>query len=119
MDQLNWHLIAVGAIAPPIAAVLLAYPFWRKDQMIFGNVFGTAVIFSAAVALIFREYAEIDLAVKRCLDEGYTCFPQPSAFTRFAIYAIVGLVEIFALFYISLKVEERMRRKLYSPEWRR
>jgi hypothetical protein len=116
---LNWNLIAIGIVAPALVAVLVAYPFWRKEQMIFGNVVGTAVLFASAVALIFREYVEIDLITKRCLDQGQTCFPEPDSFTRFGIYASVGLLQIFGLFYVSIKVEEHKRRQLYSPEWRR
>lgn len=104
---------------PPAVAVLAAVPLWRRQQWIFGNIAGTVVIFAAALALIFREYVEIDLAVTACLEQGFTCFPEPSAFTRFAIYATIGLLEIFALFVLSLSVEQRRRRRDYAPEWRR
>ena len=43
---------------------------------------------------------------------------DPSAFARFAIYAGIGMSEVFALFTYSLRVEERMRRQGYAPEWR-
>jgi hypothetical protein len=119
VTQLNWNWIALGALVPPLVGMLLAYPLWRKEQMIFGNVLATVVIFAAALGLIFREYVAIDLMVKKCLDEGATCFPEPSAFTRFAIYASIGLVQIFLVFTLSLRVETRMRRRFYSPEWRR
>jgi hypothetical protein len=68
--------------------------------------------------LIMREYVVIDRLTKACLEAGETCFPVPSAFTRFAIYAFVGLIEVFILFSISLTVEERLRRRSYAPEWR-
>jgi hypothetical protein len=45
-------------------------------------------------------------------------FPSPSAFTRFAIYASLGMLEIFALFVASLVFEERQRGRDYAPEWR-
>ena len=53
-----------------------------------------------------------------CLDAGVVCFPEPSAFMRYAIYAGIGLIEVFALFTFSLKVEERIRNRAYAPEWR-
>jgi hypothetical protein len=53
------------------------------------------------------------------LDAGKTCFPEPSAFVRFAVYAGVGLVEVIALFFFSIKVDERIRSRDYAPEWRR
>ena len=48
-----------------------------------------------------------------------TCWPQPSAFSRYAIYAAIGLLEVIGLFLVSLKVERRMRRRHYAPEWQR
>lgn len=106
------------ALAPPAASLLAAWPFWRKGGMIFGNIVGTAIIFGTAFSLIMREYVEIDRAVQACLDADYVCWPEPGAFTRFAIYAFIGLAEVFALFTVSLRVEKRMRDRDYSPEWR-
>jgi hypothetical protein len=96
----------------------VAYPFWRKDQAIFGNIIGTAVMFTSAFAMILREHAITDRLVQRCLDEGTTCWPEPSAFTRYAIYASIALLEAIILFSLSLRVEERMRGRDYAPEWR-
>jgi len=115
---LNWSWIVVELIAPPIVATLLAYPFWRYEQPIFGNLVGTAIIFGTAFALILREYIELDRWSRACIDAGMTCFPHPAAFTRFAIYAFIGLFEVIALFSVSLKVDERRRRRGYDPEWR-
>jgi hypothetical protein len=86
--------------------------------MIFGNIAGTAVIFGTAFALILREYVELDRVTRACLDAGSVCWPEPGAFTRFAIYAFIGLIEVFALFGLSLKFERRMRDRDYAPEWR-
>ncbi|MGH8639063.1 MAG: hypothetical protein ACREUZ_18165, partial [Burkholderiales bacterium] len=61
---------------------------------------------------------EVDVLTQQCLDAGMVCWPEPSAFTRFAIYAFIGLVEVFALFTISLVFEERVRRRGYAREWR-
>ena len=106
------------AIAPLPVGVLVAFPFWRKRRMTLGNIFATAIIFAASIGLILREYAEIDKITTECLDNGIPCFPVPSAFTRFAIYAFIGLVEVFALFMVSLRVDDRIRRQAYAPEWR-
>lgn len=118
MNQLNWYWIGFAAIAPTVVGLVVAYLFWRTGQVIFGNVVGTGVIFSTAFGLIFREYSEIDAVVQACLDQGLACFPHPSAFTRFAIYAFIGLLEVFLLFYASLWFEERRRSRDYAPEWR-
>ena len=119
MAGLNWFWISIMATAPWMVAVLLALPFWRSRQMTFGSIVGTAVIFGTALGLILREYVEIDRIAQDCLDAGTTCFPSPSAFTRFAVYAFIGLLEVFALFIVSLKMEERWRRRDYAPEWQR
>jgi hypothetical protein len=119
VTELNWKWIALGMTVPSIVALIAAIPLWRRDQYIFGNIAGTVFIFAAALALIFREYVEIDTATTACLDAGTTCWPEPSAFTRFALYASIGLLEIFALFTVSLNVERRRRRRDYAPQWRR
>lgn len=118
MNELSWGWIALALTVPPLAAVLVAIPFWRTRQTVFGSIAGTAVIFAFAIGLILREYVELDRIVNECLDAGTMCWPEPSAFTRFAIYASIGLLEVFALFTLSLIVEERLRRRDYAPEWR-
>ena len=103
---------------PPIVGALVAYPFWRRREMIFGNLVGTAVILGTAFALILRESIEIEQITRRCLEAGYTCWPVPSAFSRYAIYTGIGMIEVFALFSRSLTVEARIRNRAYAPEWR-
>ncbi len=119
MNALNSYWNSIMATAPPIVAMLLALPLWRSRQMTLGSVIGTAVIFGTAMGLILREYVELDRIAQDCLDAGTICWPDPSAFTRFALYASIGLVEVFMLFFVSLKFEERRRRRGYAPEWQR
>src|SRR5262245_5244440 len=104
--------------APSIVGALVAYPFWRRREMIFGNLVGTAVILGTAFALILRESIEIEQVTRRCLEAGYTCWPVPSAFARYAIYSGIGMIEVFALFSWSLRIEARIRNRAYAPEWR-
>ena len=118
MTHLNWNWITLELTVPPIVAFIAAFPFWRKGGMIFGNIAGTAIIFGTAFALIMREYVEIDRMVQACLDAGEFCWPVPSEFTRFAIYAFIGLAEVFALFSLSLFFEKKLRDRDYAPEWR-
>jgi len=117
-EGLNWTWIAVMAVAPLPAALLVAFPIWRARQPILGNLAGTAVIFGASLALILRESVEIAALVHGCLDAGYTCWPHPPVIVRHAVYASIGLVEVVALFMVSLKVEHNLRRQHYAPEWR-
>ena len=115
---LNWYWIAIAATLPGSVGLIVAIPFWRRSEAIFGNIIGTAIIFAFAFAMIWREHVELDQIVKTCLDAGTVCWPQPAAFTRFSIYAFIGLVQVFVVFTLSLRVEERVRRREYSPEWR-
>ena len=117
--SLNWYWITMQLTVPSVLGLLLALPFWRRAEMIFGNILGSAVIFASAIGLIFREYVEVDRAVQACIDAGTTCWPEPSAFARFAIYASIGLGEVFLLFTVSLAVERRILNRGYAPEWRR
>jgi hypothetical protein len=117
VNGLNWQWIAVMATAPLIVGVLVALPVWRTTQVILGNLAGTAVIFGSALALILREFVELERLTRTCLDAGLTCWPEPSAFARYAIYASIALIEVFALFTLSLKVEQRIRNRHYAPEW--
>ena len=119
MFGLNWLWIGVMLVLPPLAAVLVAYPLWRAGSPIFGNIVGTMLIFGTALGLMFREYAELDRLMQNCLARnGEFCFPEPSGFARYAIYASIGLLEVFALFLFSLRIEHRVRTKDVAPEWR-
>ena len=119
MHHLNWYWIALELTAAPVMGLLVTLPFWRAGAMIFGNLTGTAVILGWGFALILREYVEIDRPSKPVSTTGVVCFPDPSAFTRFAIYASIAMIEVFVLFSVSLMVERRMRERDYAPEWRR
>ena len=119
VDRLSWSWIVLMCVVPMPFAVGVAAIGWRKNQMILGNIAGAAVIFGAALLSIFREYAVLDRLTQQCLDAGTTCWPQPSAFVRYAIYGAIGLIEVIAVFLFSLRVERRMRERDYAPEWRR
>jgi hypothetical protein len=114
----NWFSIGLMLAVGPVLSVLAAAPCWRQAQMILGNLAGTAVIFGTAIALILQEHVALERLAQRCLDAGFVCWPQPAAFVRYAIYAFIALFEVFALFMVSLSVEERIRRRGRDPEWR-
>ena len=118
MTTFNWFWITVAASVPLVGGVLVAYPIWRLNQPILGSLAGSTVIFGIAIALIMREHVELDRQVQACLARGFTCWPDPPAFTRYAIYAGIALMQVMALFSVSLKVEHRLRRRGYDPEWR-
>ena len=119
VNGLNWPWIALMCVGPLPFAVTVATVLWRRNEPILGNLAGTVVIFGSALAFILRESVVLDRLTRQCLDAGLTCWPQPSAFSRYAIYAAIGLLEVIGLFLVSLKVERRMRRRHYAPEWQR
>ena len=118
VNELNWFYIGVESVVPPIVGLIVALPFWLKEQPIFGNLAGSAIIFGAAFILIMREHVQLDHGIMSCFDQGMVCFPQPPAFTRYAIYASIALAEVIVLFMLSLRVEHRLRRRGYDPQWR-
>lgn len=118
MNGLNWTWIALLAIVPLPVGCLLAYPFWRRREVILGNIVGTMIIFGTTLAMILREYAEVDRIAQACIAAGTVCWPEPAAFTRYAIYAFIGLAGVFALFLVSIQVESNIRNRAYAPEWR-
>ena len=118
MIGVSWFWIAVAMTLPLAGGLLAAWPIWLTGQPILGNLAGSLVIFGSAIALIMRERTELDQLVQACLDAGTTCWPTPDAFTRFAVYAFIGLAEVIVVFLVSLRIETRQRRKGYSPEWR-
>jgi hypothetical protein len=118
VHELNWFWIAVALAAPTLLGGLVAFPVWLRGEPILGNLAGTTVIFGAAVALIMRERVELDRAAQACLDQGFVCWPDPAPFTRYAIYAFIALLEVIVLFLVSLRVEAKIRRRGYDPEWR-
>jgi hypothetical protein len=118
VNTLSWYWIGLEATVVPLAGLLVALPLWLKQQPIFGNIAGTVVMFGAAFSLILREHLQIEAVVGKCLDEGLPCFPHPDAFTRFAVYAFIALFEVILLFLLSLRVERKLRRRGYDPQWR-
>ena len=118
VNSLNWFWIAIAAVVPGPIGLLVAWPIWRVKEFVLGNLAATAVLFGAAFGFIMREKIELDRLAQRCADAGTYCFPNPTAFTRYAIYAFIALVQVIVVFSISLEVETRMRRRGYAPEWR-
>jgi len=119
VDRLNWPWIVLMCTAPLPLAAAVATLLWRRNEPILGNLAGTLVIFGSALGFILRESVMLNRLTRQCLDAGLTCWPQPSAFARYAIYAAIGLLEVMGLFLVSLRFERRTRRRHYAPEWRR
>jgi len=99
-------------------ALIVAVPLWLRFDPIIGNALGAGIIFVGAIAMISREYGDIQRMTNYCMETGTICSFSPEPFTRFAMYGLIGLAEACALFAVSLVVEERIRRRSFAPEWR-
>jgi hypothetical protein len=118
--EFSWNWLAAMAAVPLPLAFLVAIPIWRRREPILGNLTGSTVILGTALAMILRESVALDRLRAACLDSGFvSCWPTPTAFMRYAMYASIGLIEVIVLFLASLNVEKRMREQAYAPEWRR
>lgn len=117
---MNWYWIGVAATAPLIAALIVAYPLWRRGQSTFGSTAASMLVFVTGSLMIAREYAELERLTEQCVAEtGFECVFDPSPFSRFAVYAGIALLQAFAVFLIGIKADERKRSRDYAPEWRR
>ena len=114
---MSWLWIGVAVTVPSALALLVAWPFWRRDAAIIGNALGAGIIFIAAIAFIGREYVELQRLTAACLEAGRICSFHPEPFTRFAIYGLIGLCEACALFALSIRTEEKLRRKSSKWNW--
>ena len=83
------------------------------------TIAGSFVIFGACVALIARELIELQAFTNRCVELEIACAYHPEPFTRFCLYAAIALVQVFTLFVIGWKIEDRLRQREVAPEWRR
>jgi hypothetical protein len=119
MDHPDWVRIAVMCVLPLVLALPTASVLWRKGDVALGNIAGMGIIFVIALWLILLEYGELGRWTQACLDQGHVCEPTPSSFVRYSIYAAIGMIEVFVLFGVSLKVEEQNRNSGYAPEWKR
>jgi hypothetical protein len=114
----NWFWIAVAVVVPTALGFLTAWPLWRRGQGTLGSAAGASVIFICAAMLIGREYTELERLTEVCLAEtGYECIFSPSPFTRFAVYAGIGLLEVFFLFDAGIAADRRAYRRQFPSEW--
>jgi hypothetical protein len=115
----NWYWITIALIGPTLLGLLVAWPLWRMGHGTFGSTVGASIIFMCGAALIGREYTELQRLSEACVEAtGYECIFSPSAFTRFAIYAGIALVEVFFLFDRGIAADRRAYRKRFPSEWK-
>ena len=117
---MNLWWVAAASTIPLIPALLAAWPLWTRrvsDNM--GAIVGSGVVLVGVVGFIAREYGEVEKITAECIAREIGCHFHPDPFMRYAIFASIGMAQVFVLFVIGLYVEERQRRNDYAPEWRR
>ena len=107
---------------PTIIGLLVAVPFWfTRTGAIVGNVIAAAVIFAAVLALIGREFIAIDRVRQQCAEAELGCRDMVStadAFTRYAAYGLIGLLDTALIFTCHSRFEHKRSRSRYAKEWR-
>lgn len=118
--MLFWVAIALGV--PTSVGLLVALPFWfTRNNAVVGNMLAALVIFTAVLALIAREFIAIDQFRQHCLETGLGCRDLVSAekaFIRYATYALIGLLDVAAIFTLHSILERKRERRHYAKEWR-
>ena len=120
---MNWLWVAAALTVPTIVGILMAFPVWRwGTNPTIGAILGAFPVFIATVALIGREFIEIQQFYGECrtlLRRHIVCHElSPDEFTRFAIYCFIRMLEVFLLFYMSAVIEGRKREREFAAPWR-
>jgi len=120
---MNWRWIALAFTVPLALGILAAIPIWRRaKEPIIGGILGAFPVFICVVALIGREFIELQVFNHQCralLRQHIVCHePSPDAFTRFGIYCFIGMAQVFVLFILSQVVEGRRREGEFDLAWR-
>jgi Na+(H+)/acetate symporter ActP len=112
----NWSRLAISAVVPFLVALPIAALFWRKRRTTVGTVVGAGVVLIGTVLFMAVEYGGAVHYRLMCAEQNLPCRPSdPSDFVRIFSYALVGMVEVMALFLVSASV--RMRSRHRAPEW--
>jgi hypothetical protein len=118
-NTMSWFWIALALSLPFAVAVLVAWPFWGRSRDSLGSGVGSIFIFSCAVEFIAREYVELQQFSRECIVTEKVCSFHPEPFTRFCVYAFIGMAQVGTLFAISGAVERRIENAAFAKEWRR
>ena len=112
---------ALSALVVPLAlAVLVALPFWFTERnAIVGNVIGAGVIFVSTLGFVAREYIIFFRQRQDCLGTRAGCDGLSAAdgFTRFAIFGIIGMFDVAALFVMHAAFERRRANRGVERKW--
>jgi len=119
LRDINWDLIALAALLPPMVAVAVAWPFWKSGRFIIGNVAGLAVVLVACLFFGFSEYADALKFRFWCAETSTPCKPTGSGdFMRISLFAFIAMIQAMLLHVVSGMKEHRTDRAKYDVGWR-
>ena len=118
MSELSWFWIAVALTVPPVVGTAWSHSRSGCRNNRFSAIWPHVIIFGAAIALIGREHIELERITQACLDQGRTCWPNLERLRTLRDLRVHCALRGDGAFSLSLKVETRIRRRGYAPEWR-
>jgi hypothetical protein len=118
-DTISSYWIVVALLLPLALAMAIAWPFWGRSRDSLGGIVGAFVIFVFAVAFLGREYVHVQRLTEQCLAAETVCRFYPEPFTRFCIYGMIAMAQVFVLFAVGAWVEGRLENRAFAKEWRR
>lgn len=119
LRDINWDLILLASLLPLLAAVAVAWPFWKAGRVIIGNVAGLFVVLVACLIFGFAEYADALKFRYWCAETNTPCKPTGSGdFLRLSLFGFIAMAQAMVLHVISGMKEHRANRAAYDVRWR-
>jgi hypothetical protein len=106
--------ILVALALPTAAGLVVAWPLWRWKQFIVGNAVGAGVAFALTIGLIGVSYVTQQHENEQCAAGLIHCVSRVNAHVPFLLYALLGVVDACAIFWIGLLAEERQAPKSWQ-----
>lgn len=118
--RMNWLRLLAAFGLPPLVAIPIAVALWRKRQAALGAIVGAGVLFVGALVFGGIEYVDAIRFRMWCQQTGTPCpSSSPSDFVRIALYGILAMAQVMALFLVADCVENHQARKRFESQWRR
>ena len=113
---MNWLQILITLALPTGLGLLAAWPLWRYKQIVVGNAVGAGVAFALVVGLIGIAFVAQQRDNQQCIAGLIHCVSRVDAHMPFLVYALIGMVDACAIFWIGLIVEQRQAPKTWQAE---
>jgi hypothetical protein len=111
---MTWGEVFVALTLPAGLGLLAAWPLWRWKQFIVGNAVGAGIAFVLTIGLIGLSYVTQQRENEQCAAGLIHCVSRVDAHMPFLLYALIGIVDACAIFWLGLIVEERQAPKTWQ-----